>query len=68
MERYTPPISMEEINASEPVEVEIADPDAIVIEIEIEVFRALNTIIWETQPSDALPDVFFENNFSPSNE
>ena len=34
------------------------------IEIEIEVFRALNTIIWETQPSDALPDVFFENNLS----
>jgi hypothetical protein len=28
------------------------------------VFRAINTIIWETEPSDALPDVFFENNLS----
>ena len=35
MERYIPPISMEEINASEPVEVEIDDPNAIVIEIKI---------------------------------
>jgi len=34
------------------------------IEMEVEVFRALNTIIWETQPSDALPDIFFENNLS----
>lgn len=30
----------------------------------IQVFRALDTIIFETQPSDALPDVFFENNLS----
>ena len=34
MERYIPPISMEEINASEPVEVEIDDPDMVVIVIE----------------------------------
>ena len=27
----------------------------------IEVFRAENTFIFETEPSDALPDVFFEN-------
>jgi hypothetical protein len=30
----------------------------------IEVFRAENIIIFETMPSDALPDVFFENNLS----
>ena len=30
----------------------------------IEVFRAENTIIFETMPSDALPDVFFENELS----
>lgn len=30
----------------------------------IEVFRAETTIIFETMPSDALPDVFFENNLS----
>jgi hypothetical protein len=30
----------------------------------IEVFRANNTIIFETEPSDSLPDVFFENNLS----
>lgn len=29
-----------------------------------EVFRSENTIIFETEPSDALPDVFFENNLS----
>ena len=28
------------------------------------VFRALDTIIFETEPSDASPDVFFENNLS----
>lgn len=31
---------------------------------DIEVFRAESTIIFETQPSDALPDVWFENNLS----
>jgi hypothetical protein len=30
----------------------------------IEVFRAETTLIFETEPSDALPDVFFENNLS----
>jgi hypothetical protein len=30
----------------------------------IEVFRAETTIIFETEPADALPDVFFENNLS----
>ena len=30
----------------------------------IEVFRADTTLIFETQPLDALPDVFFENNMS----
>ena len=30
----------------------------------VEVFRADNTLIFETQPSDALPDVFFENDLS----
>jgi hypothetical protein len=28
------------------------------------VFRALDTIIFETEPSDASPDIFFENNLS----
>jgi hypothetical protein len=28
------------------------------------VYRATNTLIFETEPSDALPDVFFENNLS----
>jgi hypothetical protein len=28
------------------------------------IYRALNTIIFETKPSDALPDTFFENNLS----
>lgn len=32
----------------------------------VEVFRADNTIIFETEPSDALPDVFFENDLSLS--
>jgi hypothetical protein len=30
----------------------------------LEVFRAETTLIFETQPQDALPDVFFENNLS----
>ena len=30
----------------------------------VEVFRAETTLIFETQPSDALPDVFFENELS----
>jgi hypothetical protein len=30
----------------------------------IEVFRAADLIIFETEPQDALPDVFFENNLS----
>lgn len=30
----------------------------------ITVYRALNTIVFETEPTDALPDVFFENNLS----
>ena len=34
------------------------------IDLEVTVYRATNTIIWETEPSDALPDVFFENNLS----
>ena len=34
------------------------------IDMDLIVFRAINTIIFETQPSDALPDVFFENNLS----
>lgn len=36
------------------------------IDMNVQVFRAINTIIWETQPSDALPDIFFENNLSLS--
>jgi hypothetical protein len=32
--------------------------------VNIEVFRADTTMIFETEPSDALPDVFFENNLS----
>lgn len=34
------------------------------VNTDIEVFRAESTIIFETQPSDALPDVWFENNLS----
>ena len=30
----------------------------------VTVFRALDNLIFETQPSDALPDVFYENNLS----
>jgi len=31
---------------------------------DITVFRAIDTIVFETLPTDALPDVFFENNLS----
>ena len=34
------------------------------IEVSFTVFRADNSVIFETQPSDALPDVFFENDMS----
>jgi hypothetical protein len=34
------------------------------VEITIDVYRAIDTLIFETEPSDALPDVFFENNLS----
>jgi hypothetical protein len=34
------------------------------IEVNITVFRSDKTLIFETQPSDALPDVFFENEMS----
>lgn len=34
------------------------------ITVNIQVLRTETTIIWETEPSDALPDVFFENNLS----
>ena len=34
------------------------------VEIKITVIRADNTIIFETEPTDTLPDVFFENNLS----
>lgn len=36
----------------------------IYITANIEVYRAENTIIFETEPSDSLPDVFFENELS----
>jgi len=36
----------------------------IYITANIEVFRSENTLIFETEPSDALPDVFFENELS----
>lgn len=32
--------------------------------VDIEVFRAESTIIFETQPIDALPDIWYENNLS----
>jgi hypothetical protein len=41
-----------------------ADYRRYFIDINVQVFRATNTIIWETQPSDSLPDVFFENELS----
>ena len=34
------------------------------VTLNIEVFRAENTLIFETEPSDTLPDVFYENNLS----
>lgn len=34
------------------------------ISLNIEVFRAENVLIFETEPQDTLPDVFFENNLS----
>jgi len=34
------------------------------VEVNITVFRADKTLIFETEPSDALPDVFFENEMS----
>lgn len=34
------------------------------VKAKIEVFRAVDLIIFETEPQDALPDVFFENNLS----
>ncbi len=37
---------------------------ASVVEVNITVFRSDKTIIFETEPSDALPDVFFENEMS----
>jgi hypothetical protein len=36
----------------------------IYITADIQVFRAENVIIFETEPADALPDVFFENELS----
>ena len=36
----------------------------IYITANIQVFRSENTIIFETQPADALPDVFYENELS----
>ncbi len=41
-----------------------ADSRRFFVDMEMVVYRALNTIIWETEPQDALPDVFFENNLS----
>ena len=37
---------------------------ASTVEVNITVFRSDKTLIFETQPSDALPDVFFENEMS----
>jgi hypothetical protein len=34
------------------------------VQVNITVFRSDKTIIFETEPSDALPDVFFENEMS----
>lgn len=34
------------------------------VSLQIEVFRADNTLIFETEPQDTLPDVFYENNLS----
>lgn len=35
-----------------------------VVEFNIDVFRAIDLLVFETEPQDALPDVFFENNLS----
>jgi hypothetical protein len=34
------------------------------VTFDVDIFRATSTIIFETEPQDALPDVFFENNLS----
>lgn len=34
------------------------------VEVNIAVFRANTTVVFETEPTDSLPDVFFENNLS----
>lgn len=34
------------------------------LEVNFEVFRAESTFVFETEPADTLPDVFFENNLS----
>lgn len=34
------------------------------VKAKIEIFRAADLIIFETEPQDALPDIFFENNLS----
>jgi hypothetical protein len=34
------------------------------VTLDIKIFRAINTIIFETEPQDALPDLFFENSLS----
>jgi hypothetical protein len=34
------------------------------VEVNFEVFRAESTFVFETEPADTLPDVFFENNLS----
>lgn len=41
-----------------------ADGRRFFVDMQVTVYRALTTIIWETEPTDALPDVFFENNLS----
>jgi hypothetical protein len=34
------------------------------VKADIEIFRAVSLVVFETEPQDALPDVFFENNLS----
>lgn len=34
------------------------------VEVNVQVFRADSTFVFETEPADTLPDVFFENNLS----
>lgn len=41
-----------------------ADGRRFYVDMEVIVYRAIDTVIFETEPSDALPDVFFENNLS----